>query len=246
MSNMYSCIIIDDEPNTIGLLSATLSELFPNITVQQTCTRWTEALEALRTTPFDIVFIDISIPGKNGIDVLKLVPSIKSEIIFITAHPDYAIEAFKVAATGYVLKPFDDVELAGAINTAIERIDAKRMARVAAVPEKPEIIGIPDNKGISYIDKSEIAYLEATNKCTIVVTTTKEICSSYNLGKFKTVLDNKFCQIHRSYIVNLAHVKRYLSVGSVIMSNNVELPISKNYREDFLKLVATVSKSAEG
>src|SRR5437016_1235588 len=111
MTNKITCIIIDDEPKSIELLLESLHTLYNNMDVVKTYTSSTEALHALRSSDCDIVFMDISMPGKNGLELLQLAPDLKSEVIFITAHSEYALNAFKFSASGYILKPIDDADV---------------------------------------------------------------------------------------------------------------------------------------
>ncbi|RYD57587.1 MAG: response regulator transcription factor [Sphingobacteriales bacterium] len=245
MKETYTCILIDDEPNAIGLLDASLKELFSEIEVKATCTDWASAMKTLRSTPFDIVFLDISMPGKNGIDLLKLMPTLESEVIFVTAHHEYAIEAFKLSACGYILKPIEDAELVQAVNKAIEHVNNKRLAQQlknGAAAASPSIIGIPNNKGVDYVKAEDIFYFEAVNKCTKVVSRHAEILSSYNIGRFKEAVEGLgFFQVHRSFIVNMHHIRRYVSSGDIVMDNSKEIPVSRYAKDEFLKQFSIVS-----
>lgn len=233
MEHKYTCIIVDDEPDAIAMLAKRIG-LLSEVHVAATYTTWEEALGALRNRDADIVFMDISMPGKTGFDLLKLVPDLQSELIFVTAHEEHALRAFDHAATGYLLKPVDDAELLKAIARAMTRVDLKR-GKPAKEPGIADKVGIPGNKGIDYINVSDILYLESVNKCTRVVTAGREYMSSNNLGRFKELTDKyDFFQVHRSYIINLHGVVRYETEGNVIMSDKTVLPVSKNVRGDFL------------
>ncbi len=239
MSNNISCIIVDDEQDAIELLTGRLGLLFKNIVVAGTYSHWEKALEALRTVKCDLLFMDISMPGKNGIELLKIIPGLDCEIIFVTAHDNYALDAFSFSTSGYVLKPIDDAALSAAITKATERIQNKRLAKQtnSPAPFVNERIGIPSNHGIDYVNISDILYLESTNKCTRIVTATAEYMSSLNLGKFQNLVDNhSFFQVHRSYIINLKNILRYESSGVVIMSNKQEIPVARSIKNDFLKI----------
>lgn len=248
MSNNITCIIIDDEPKAIELLKDCLTDLYKNVTILGTYTSGSQALDALRENQCDIVFLDISMPGKSGLDLMKLLPNLESEVIFVTAHSDYALDAFKYSAAGYVLKPIDDAELATAVDNAIERIINKKLAQRSNTPAHNNVainpkIGIPNNNGIDYVNVNEILYFETLNKYTKVVTQHSELLSSYNIGKFKDLLEaHAFYQVHRSYIINLNCIRRYESNGVVIMTDNKEIPVSKNVCEDFLNFFSRVQK----
>jgi two-component system LytT family response regulator len=237
--NNYDYIIIDDEPKAVKLLKNKLSELYPNLQLKSEHNFWVPALDALRHSKFDILFLDISMPQKDGMDLLELAPDLNCEIIFITAYEEYALEAFNHAATGYILKPINDTLLTKAVDKAIKRIQDKRNAEKHIsneISRAKNTIGIHNNKGIDYVDINTISYFEATNRYTRIVTENLTYLSSYNIGKFKEIMDGyDFYQVHRSYIVNLHHIKRYESSGIIIMRDGNQVPVSRNLRDDFLK-----------
>ena len=243
MKNNFSCIIIDDEPKAIELLKDCLNALYPNISISHTFTSWSSALHVLKDIECDILFLDVSMPGKTGIDLLSLLPALESEIIFITAHSEHALLAFKFAPTGYILKPINDAQLTVAINKALERAQYKKLSKLNSGPSIASKIGIPNNKGTDYINVDEIIYLEAMNSCTKIKTVDNEIISSYTLSRFEITLDkNIFFHAHRSYIINLNYIKRYTNEGSIVMINGLEIPLSKTLRDEFLLKFNKVSK----
>jgi len=238
----FTCIITDDEPKMVELLADTISELSPEIEITGRYTDWKSALSAIKSNMPDILFMDISMPEKTGFDLLELIPNIKSEIIFVTAHTEFAVEAFNFDVCGYILKPINDKLLVKTIERAKARILARRKTG-ENVETKSGKIGIPDDSGIRYVDIHNIIYCETYNRYTKVVTTDSEIISSYNIGKYhETLTHDFFYQLHRSFIVNLNHVKRYDTSGMVIMNNGTEIPISKKHKEDFLQMFNRVGK----
>ncbi len=245
MQNNFTCIVIDDEPDAIEMLTDSIKGLFINVNIIGTYTSWTDALIAIRQQKADMLFLDISMPEKNGIDLLKLIPDVESEIIFTTAYSEYAIDAFKFSATGYLLKPIDDAELLKAVNKAIERIRYKKAAKKESTYKNIDTkIGIPNNKGIDYVSISDIIYLESVNKCTKIVTKNSQLVSSFNIGRFKNLTEHlQFFQVHRSFIVNINCIIRYESTGNIIMTNNKEVPVSRNVKDEFLSLFNTIKSS---
>ena len=243
MDGNYTCIIVDDEQDAIELLMDRLGKLYSNITVIATYSYWEHALAGIRRQPCDLLLMDISMPGKNTIELLKLLPGLESEIVFITAHDNYALDAFSFSASGYILKPVDDAELFAAVNKAIDRIQNKKLAKqntVSAASLINEKIGIPNNMGIDYVSIKDILYLESTNKCTRIVTEDTEYTSTAHLGKFKHLIDDhSFFQVHRSYIINLNKILRYETSGLLIMTDKTEIPLSRNVKNDFLKIFNT-------
>ncbi len=243
------CVIIDDEAKAIDLLHERVKILFPNIQILGAFTEWKKALEVLRTTKVDLVFMDISMPEKNGMDFLKLFPEMPFQVIFVTAHSEYAMDAIKLSAVGYVLKPIDDYELSFAVNKAIDRIKGVNQTQIPFIPEVATSenvkIGIPNLKGVDYLNISDILYFESVNKYTKVVTQTYSIVSSYNLAEFKKLVDDMhFLQVHRSYIVNLSNIKRYETSGVIIMDDNMQIPVSKTIRNEFIAAFSKITRTA--
>jgi len=239
------CIIIDDEPKAIDVLQERLRLLFPNLTISGMFTDWKKGLEVLRTTPVDLVFLDVSMPEKTGVDFLKLFPTLPFQVVFVTAHSEFAMEAIKFSAAGYVLKPIDDYELSFAVNKAIDNIRNGKSIQPVPVMNSKRKIGVPNIKGIDYLNIEDILYFESVNKYTKVVTKDYSIMSSYNLGEFKKIIDdNLFFQAHRSYIVNLSHVMRYETSGAIIMEDNMQIPVSKSVRNEFIGLFNKISRTA--
>lgn len=242
MPNNISCIITDDEPKMVELLADTVAELYPEIEIIGKYTNWKQALSGIRSQNADILFLDISMPEKTGFDLLELVPNLTAEVIFVTAHTEFAMEAFNFDVCGYVLKPISDKALLKAVDRAIARTLLKR--RAAGNNESKDVkIGIPDDGGIRYINVGEIIYCESQNRYTKVVTTGEEITSSYNLGRYQeTLTQDFFYQIHRSFIINLNHVSRYDTSGFAVMSNGMEIPVSKTHRDVFLQMFHRVGR----
>jgi len=170
-------------------------------------------------------------------DLLKMVPDLKAEVIFVTAYTEYALAALQVQAAGYLLKPVEEAQMIITIDKTLERIRNKRLAQknTERSPLVKTKIGIPTANMIEYINIDDMIYCESVNSYTKVFTADNTIVCSYNIGKFKTVFDSAvFFQTHRSFIVNLNHVKRYNTAGTIIMDNDAEIPLARNLRETFL------------
>ena len=235
MPTTFTCIIVDSDTEAIQLLTDNLRLLYNKIAITGSYTSWEAAMNALTTEQCDLLFLDISMPAKDGIDLSTILPDIDSEVIFVTAHTKYALTAFKFSPSGFILKPVDDKELTTAVDRAVERINNKKIARQNIPASIGTKIGIPNKKGVDYISLDDIIYLEAINTHTKVVTKNAEIASNYSISKFKTLLENHhFFPVHRSYIVNMNFITRYSATGSVIMGGGIEIPVSKNTREEFL------------
>jgi two-component system LytT family response regulator len=246
MEEKLKCVIVDDESNAVELLAALLADLYEQVEITGKYHSWKDALNGLRQRKPDILLLDISMPGKSGIDMLRLLSDIDFEVIFITAHAEYALDAFRFFATGYLLKPVDEQDLVAVMDKAIERIGLKRKqgaAPVAASPEHPMKLGIPNSKGIDYVNLSDILYFESCNKYTKVVTKAATLLSPYNIGSFKKlVASDLFYPVHQSWLVNLLHVVRFDANGCVVMTDKKEIPVARSVKKDFLRHFITASK----
>lgn len=237
--NNFTYAIIDDEPNAIRLLQKTIAEQYDNLELQGSFTSGTEAIDALLNNNPDLLFLDISMPHLTGLELLEQMPGLKSEVIFITAHEEFALSAFNFTPAGYILKPINHLKLFSTIDKALQRIQDKRLATLSHAEKTPHNnkIGIRNSRGIDYVNIDDIFYMEATSRCTKVITREKVYLSSYNIGKLRTMVEPySFYNVHRSFIVNINKVVRYESSGIVITEGGHEIPVSKSSREEFLHL----------
>lgn len=232
MPTKYTAVIVDDEPKAIELLEDNLAAFFPTVQLIEKFTSWEPAFQRIKKDNFDLLFLDINLPEKSGLDILHLLPPLSCEIILITAYAEYALEAFKHNAAGYILKPIDDKFFIQTLDKCLERIDNKQKHN----NNSAHLIAVPSLKGIDYIDIDSIRYFEAKNRYTNIATKDTKILSSYNIGYFLKALQQKptFLQIHRSFIVNIKFVKRYNNDNTITLTNGSILPLSKSFKKYFL------------
>lgn len=244
MQNDLSCVIVDDEIKTGQLLSDMLLQLYPEINLIGVYTTWETALNSIRANKPHVLFLDISMPEKTGFELLELMPELNSEIIFVTAHSEFAVDAFNYDVCDYIVKPVSHKKLFKGMTRAIKRLEDKGMLTEETEPTLYNTkIGVPDQSGVKYVNIEDVIYVESVNGCVKVILKDGSITSSYHLNRFYEVLDRRFfLQVHRSYIVNVSHVARYDSSGLVVMDNAVNIPISRNHKDEFLKLIAKVTK----
>ncbi len=242
----YSAILIDDEKSALLGLQNKVGELFPQLMIEAVFQKPEEAIEWLREHQPDIVFLDIKMPRMTGFELLSQLDKVEFQLIFVTAYCDYALEAIKKSAVGYILKPVDDDDLIKAVNKAIETIDLKKEAEQTkkviellheTLTETNKII-VPTSKGFSFIHTDDVIRIEGYEGYTkFHLTSGDEIVSSYNLGKFEKKLDNKlFFKCHKSHIINLKKVTGYENEGYILLENNHRVPISRVNKKVFLRL----------
>ncbi len=242
----YTAVIIDDELSALKGLENKLTALFPNLEIAGRFRKPEEAIEWLSENTPDIVFLDIQMPRMTGFELLARLKSVHFQLIFVTAYCDYALDAIKQSAVGYVMKPVDDDDLSRAVSKALEIIEMQEEARQTkkvmdllsqTLSETGKII-VPTSRGFSFIPKDDVIRIEGYEGYTkFHLAGGEELVSSYNLGKFEKKLnDKRFFKCHKSHIINLKKVKGYENEGFILLENNHRVPISRTYKKAFLGL----------
>jgi len=248
--NKIKTILIDDEPRAINSLRKLLDFNCPQIDIISCCNDTEEAKEQILLLKPDLIFLDIAMPGKSGLDLLDELPEINFEIIFITAHNNYMTQAFHFSAVDYLLKPVEEKLLSEAVNRVVKRCEKKSSDDVKtqrntieallhniqkrAGCEKMKLC-IASLKGIQVVQIEEIIYCEAnTNYTNFYFTNRSTICASKPINEYEELLsDCNFIRIHKSFMVNLEHIKEYIrgEGGSVILSNGKEIEVSRRKKD---------------
>ncbi|MDH5396516.1 MAG: LytTR family DNA-binding domain-containing protein [Cyclobacteriaceae bacterium] len=241
------CLIIDDEKLARELLLEYLEE-YPEIEVIGQCSSGKEAIKMIDKFEPDLIFLDVQMPGKDGLQVLEEITH-KPFVIFSTAYDNYAIQAFEENAVDYLLKPIDTSRF----RKAIERVKERMESEDSNVDKLFEML----NKGTEgysshlFVQKSdkflsvpitEILHLEASGDYTIISTANDQFLSSNGIGKLEERLDpNHFIRVHRSTIINLSHLKeieKHFNGGLVVkMKNGKSFSVSRTYSKEIRKKV---------
>lgn len=242
-----STILVDDEPRGIKSLQKLLQLNCPEVDIIGTCTSADEAILKIKEMHPDLVFLDIAMPVKNGFELLNELKELHFEVIFVTAHNKFMVEAFHFSAIDYLLKPVDDDLLIAAVERAGRRIAAKSgnknietflyNVQQKQSPQNMRLC-IPSLKGFQVVDLQDILYAEASGNYTNFHFINQHlICTSRSIFRYEELLaDAGFVRIHKAYIVNMLHVKEYLrgEGGVVLLSNGKELEVSRRKKETLL------------
>ena len=243
----YTAVIIDDETKQRAVLRKKLEDKHPGIAVLAEADNADTGIVAIEDFNPQIVFLDIRMPRGSGFEMLNRLDKVEQEVIFITGYDQFALQALKLSAVDYLLKPLEDKELEIAIEKAVARIDGKMkisdydlvVHNMRHQKDQRSKISLPGVDSSELIEVSEIIRFEGEQKYTrVYLQNASSILSSYNIGVFKEMLEEySFAQCHKSHIVNLHHVKSYKNEGLVVMSNGDEVPVSRRRRDDFKSLV---------
>lgn len=233
-----NAVIIDDEPAAITSLSKIILDTCPEVNVLSCAYNLVEALEKIAFHQPDILFLDIQMPGGSGFDLLRQLPKgSRPEVIFVTSQDQFAMQAIKVAALGYLLKPVIAGELKNAVALADDRIRQKdsetRLEALLSNLETKENshkkIGIPSERGVEFVDAGDIIYCEGEEGYTrIHLRKSAHRLSSYSIGEFRKMLaPYDFFPVHRSYLVNRRHVVSHDRSGGLMLSSGEKVTVSR-------------------
>jgi two-component system, LytTR family, response regulator len=252
---MLTIAILDDENAAVSVLRHKMLKHFvEEIELYDTWTDPLRALPILQFAPIDLLFLDVDMPGMNGLELLENLPNRKFQVIFTTAYQEYAIEAIRKSALDYLVKPVDETDLVKAVDRAMEH-KARQLAAsaqafaspddfLAAIKKSQAVVdkvSIPTQDGITLIPVNEIVRLEGSGSYAILHLSGKQkLIASKNLSEFEEILARfpNFFRTHKSHLVNLNHVTHYLKGegGSVVMSDGTEVEVARR-RKDMLMAI---------
>lgn len=249
---MLSTIIIDDEVDSQEVLALTIQKYFPELSLNGVFGTPEEGLDAIRSIKPDLVFLDIQMPHLSGFDLLKQLLPISFEVIFVTAHDQYAIKAIRFGALDYLLKPVDIDDLRNAIERVKERRgQASNSYQYQSIINnaqhkggKIDKLAVPTVEGIEFFNTEDIIFCQAEGSYTnLFLKNKKTKLVSKNLKDFENLLTSSdFCRTHHSFLINLKHVHRYIKGegGYVILTDGHHVDISRRKKEEFIRLLDAV------
>ena len=229
-------LIVDDEAPARSELRYML-ERVPNVHVVGEATNATEALELIKALNYDLVFIDIQMPGLNGLDVVAALKELDRmpAVVFVTAYSEYAVKAFELDAVDYLVKPIDEDRL----NQAVAKVDKRKDPQPAVAAKAEPVIEIEripvESKGKTLLmPMQDIVYISSRNDIVFIHTADNTYITKFTLKTLEERLRNKsFLRVHRGYIVNLSHVIEIVPmygrsyILKVRCNHKNEIPVSR-------------------
>jgi DNA-binding LytR/AlgR family response regulator len=226
---MINCIIVDDEPLARQLLESHISQI-ANLNCVAVCQSAVDAFAVLHQHKIDVIFLDIEMPGITGINFLKSL-KLPPKVIFTTAYPNYAVDAFDIEAVDYLLKPITFERLTKAVHKLGIDDGADEKANN---PETNQYIFLKIERRLVKIDFAAIIYIEGYGDYLKVHTQERVYIAYMTMGKLEKLLpSSKFIRIHRSTIINKDFMQ--FIEGNIVKVKEIDLPIGQTYREGLLK-----------
>lgn len=242
-----SAVIIDDEAHAIQSMAGLLSLYCPLVDVVGQASSVQQGIKVIRRSRPDLVFLDIHIGEENGFQLLEQLQNTSFQLIFTTAHSDYAIKAFRYHAIDYLLKPVDP----GQLVEAVEKVREKNASRLetghlenlfqSLQTRQLKKITISSTKGFQFLEISEIVHVSGEgNYSTFHLKDGEKVIASKNLKYYHELLPRAlFFRTHQSHLVNLAFVKMINTQEGYIIEliDGAAVPLARRHKDDLLVLM---------
>jgi DNA-binding LytR/AlgR family response regulator len=256
-SSEVRALLADDEANVRFYLKRQLEDLWPELSIVAEAANGEEALRLIETEQPAVVFLDIRMPGLTGLQVAERIGNagLDCQIVFVTAHDEYAVKAFEQAAADYVLKPVSAERLAKTVARVRERLQSATPTDTAALLKQLSAVLTPAatvrylrwikaslRDEVRIVPVQEVLYFQSDEKYTSVVTAREELVIRKPVKELEQELDpEKFWRIHRSVIVNVAYIERTHQDfrGHLLLrlrGRDVDLPVSRSFAHRFKQM----------
>jgi len=230
MKDTLTCIVIDDDDLDRMAVEAELSTV-SRMKILGSFNNPIAAIEAIHSHKPDVLFLDIDMPGINGIDFVKSITDLDTINVFITSHPEYALQGFQLKVFDFILKPLETDRFESCLDRIFEFEQLKGKAEAYDVLFDNDKIIFKEGHNVVNLNASEVIYLEAYGDYTKIVTENKSHLTLATLSNFLESLPaGKFMRIHRSYVVAIKKVKE-LGQKSIDMGIG-SIPIGKTFLKD--------------
>lgn len=245
---MIKAVLIDDEPQSSKALVIKLASIADDIEVIATFAQPEKALSHLSSLQPDVVFLDIEMPGFNGFQLVEQLVDIPFEIIFVTAYQEYILNALRLSALDYLLKPVDKNELAQTIIRLREKLALKQHVSLKreqlqlfseSIYQTPKRLALATAQGIMFVKAADIVRVEALSNYSAFYTNNKpKIVVSKTLKEFEPFLiAQNFVRVNRSCIVNFEYVSEMYKSdgGTLVLQDGTEINIAPQRRHEVLQ-----------
>ncbi|MEO9510982.1 MAG: LytTR family DNA-binding domain-containing protein [Flavobacteriaceae bacterium] len=238
-------VIIDDTKSDIEYCKELLVKNFDNFNVLECFTNSVKGLEYVNEHNPDLLILDIKMPNLNGLDLIKGLKLPNIEVLFYTSHADFALDAYRNFALGFLLKPINEAEFVGVIAKALQRLKSGKKKAIGNDNLKIELQALENKKvaiptmGCTYFPKiMDIVRLESVDSYAKIHLADGNIhLSSYGIKHFeKSLTSPLFFRVHKSHLINLKRVDRLFPDGTLIMDTGDRIPVARRRRAELLEL----------
>lgn len=247
LKNMKA-ILIDDEMTSLQNLKQKLEEFCKQVTVVAATQNPEEAISLIRNLKPDILFLDIEMPKMSGFRMLEELGDYEAEVIFTTAYNHYAIDAMRISAFDYLVKPVAIEELENAVNRLAARKIMHTQERLHILKDsmnesksQNNKIAVPFNNGFEFVIIKDIVRIESSGSYSrLFLLNNQSLLVTKLLKDFEDLLTPyRFFRVHNSHLINLEYIKKYLSGvgGQVLMENGDLIDVARRKKEEFISIL---------
>lgn len=223
-----SCIIVDDD-EIDQLMVVSFVKRFPHLELLGNFSDAEEAFAFCQNNSVDILFLDVDMPGLNGLELRKRLNEIPV-CIFITAHPEHAVESFELETLDFIVKPLKFERFSKTIDRIDEFMEIKTKALLYESSIGGDSIYIKEGHEQTKVKLHEILYLEALKDYTLLVTNQKRHCVLSSIGNLlKESHFQSFVRVHRSFAVQKNMIQK-IGVNEIILNNDTSIPLGRSYK----------------
>lgn len=242
-------LIIDNEAPLRSALQKLLQEYCTEITQLESADGVKSGLQKIKSYQPDIVLLDVEMDDGTGFDLMKQITKPRFQLVFVTAHNQYAIEAFQFSAIDYLLKPVDPEALQRSVQKAIKNIKNNNLQQqveillqqLSGIQNHDKKIVLKDLDNTYFIKISDILYCEAEGTYTrFFISGSNPILVSRNLKEYEAILEPLgFLRTHHSYLANPAKIKMYDKTdgGALVLEGGVSIPVSQRKKDTILGIL---------
>lgn len=231
MSDVLRVLVVDDELIARKRLSRLLAAM-SDVEIAGECEDGEEVAPHVKDGGVDVVLLDIQMARVSGIEAMGVLDPDDPVVVFVTAHPSHAVEAFDGGAADYLLKPVEPARLKKALDRARERLELRRMRSEPHAPAPPSRLAVPTRRGLVLVDPNEIRYALIEGETVLLHTTRGTFVTDFRIAALeKKLAGDRFERVHRRVLLNLDHVASLepLETGGyiAITTDGGKVPISR-------------------
>jgi len=232
---VFKCIIIDDD-EIDRLTVVSFAKKFPELQIVGIFSDAADAVSIINKESIDILFLDIDMPELSGLEFRKMAAHVPV-CIFITAHPEHAVESFELDTLDFIVKPLKLDRFSQTMTRINDYMELKLKAQLFESSLGGDVIYIKEGHEQTKVKLHDILYLEALKDYTKIVTSAKRHCVLSNIGTLLKETDfSSFVRIHRSYAVQKQYIKKILT-HEIQLNNDMLIPIGRSYKENLNDLL---------
>lgn len=233
--NKIGALVVDDETHARELVKGVLGLFESRIEIVGEADNLPDAVRKIQELKPKVVFLDIDMPKFSGLQIKEFITD-EVLIVFVTAHGQHAIEALRIKAFDYLLKPLDLDNLQRCVARIELHVEKQEDKASRFVQTNDKKLVVKTQQGMHFVDIDQISFIEAASMYSVIHFQNEQLIVSKPLKEFMHLEDKGFFRTHRSYLVNVRKIKRFSSTygDEVILVDGVKVPVSRSAKEKFM------------